>query len=273
MKIYQHPQFSIFFGDKTNAFAKEQFYNLADSRSFLQQPQFEFLKNSDSSNIIFANQVHKTDGLIITSHEQAQAYKPYSAQADFIITNVPGVAIGVATADCLPIIFYDPHNNVIAVAHAGWQGTVGGIAPITVQAMINNFGCEPQDILTFFGPCASVENYEVSADFGQSASLLDTSGCAVHSKWADPSISSDFEQKREIVSRYETQQALNQTITQKNNKYYFNMPLYNQKLLQAVGVTNFNYDFNSCTIAHQNFCSYRREKEKALRQMTIAMLK
>lgn len=239
MLTYHQRSFSIFFGDKQNAFQKQQFYSCTSSHELLAQSPFAFLQTHDVETFIVADQTHGVDGLIITSAQQAANYLPYSRQADFIITNVPGVALGVATADCLPIVFYDPANHVIALAHAGWQGTVKGIALSTVQAMTKNFGTNSSELQIFFGPSASVEAYEVSPDF-----IHNISTC-------------DF---------------INDVFIQKNGRYYFNVVLYNQRLLETFGVKQFNHDYHKCTITNLEFCSHRREKELSLRQMTIALL-
>lgn len=236
MHIYNQKNLSLFFTDKEHAFAKAAYYNCPSTQELLMQPPFSFLQQHNAHALIVADQTHGTDGIIITTLAQALAYKPYSQQADFVVTNVPSVAIGVATADCLPIVMYDPINHVVAVAHAGWQGTVKKIAITTVQAMQQNFGTQPAQLQIFFGPSASVDAYEVGADFVEK-----------------------IDEKTEcLISR--------------NGKHYFNVPLYNQRLLESLGVTQFKYDYNACTITNHQFCSYRREKEQSLRQMTMAVL-
>ena len=285
MKILNHPHFSLIFCDKQNSFARNQFYNLQTSQELLQQPQFEFLPQKNGPQmLITADQIHKTDGLIITSLEQALAYKPYSTQADFIVTNVPQVALGIATADCLPIIFYDAKNNALGVAHAGWPGTVAGIAIKTVQAMQQNFGSNPQDLQIFFGPCASVQMYEVGSDFCEKIQPLESFDTISHICSKSLRTSGEKNSARgECFASVPTQQNVSnhssgkseadKTFIQKNGKHFFNIPLYNQLLLEAHGVpkTAFVWDYFQCTIANNNFCSYRRDKDDQ-RQMTIAWL-
>ncbi len=83
-------------------------------------------------------------------------------KADAIITRQRGVALALSFADCVPLLFYDPVQQVIALAHAGWRGTARGIAIATVEAMQEQSGCRPQDIYAgicpSIGPCC----YEVS---------------------------------------------------------------------------------------------------------------
>ena len=69
-----------------------------------------------------------------------------SPQCDALITNDPGVALVVFTADCTPILLHDPVTGAVGAAHAGWRGTAAGIAAKTVEAMVREFGCAPGDI-------------------------------------------------------------------------------------------------------------------------------
>lgn len=85
-------------------------------------------------------------------------------QADAIITANLGVALFMSFADCVPIMLYDPVQHAIGIAHAGWKGTLGGIARIIVHEMGREYGCIPGDILAAIGPSISAENYPVGAE-------------------------------------------------------------------------------------------------------------
>ena len=83
---------------------------------------------------------------------------------DGLITNTRGLAIGILTADCVPILFFDYKKNIIGAAHSGWKGAYKKI----VKKMINFFkkkGCKLNNILAVVGPCISQKNYEVKDDF------------------------------------------------------------------------------------------------------------
>lgn len=80
---------------------------------------------------------------------------------DGVITDQPGVCIGISTADCVPLLFYDPVRRVAGAAHAGWRGTVARMAAKTVRAMVATFGCDPVHIKALIGPCISVDCFEV----------------------------------------------------------------------------------------------------------------
>ena len=83
---------------------------------------------------------------------------------DALITQVPGLWIGVYSADCVPILVADTRLKVVAAIHAGWRGTVGGITRATVERMIADFGCRPEDLQAVIGPSISPEAFEVGEE-------------------------------------------------------------------------------------------------------------
>lgn len=85
-------------------------------------------------------------------------------EADAAITALAGVAVGVLTADCLPVLLYDPVKRVAGAAHAGWRGTEKGISVKTVEVMGRRFGSRPEDIMAALGPCIGPCCYEVGTD-------------------------------------------------------------------------------------------------------------
>jgi polyphenol oxidase len=88
-------------------------------------------------------------------------------QADAIITRQRGVALTMSTADCAPLLFYDPVQEVIGATHAGWRGTARGIAAATVAEMSAQFGSRPADIHAGVGPSIGPCCYEVSEELRQ----------------------------------------------------------------------------------------------------------
>lgn len=84
-------------------------------------------------------------------------------QADAMVTTRSDVVLGVLTADCGPVLLADPHAHVIAVAHAGWAGTLGGIISATVQTM-QALGAQPSRVVAVLGPCIAQPSYEVGED-------------------------------------------------------------------------------------------------------------
>ncbi len=83
---------------------------------------------------------------------------------DALITDVPGVALMLRFADCLPVLLYDPVRRVIGLAHAGWRGTIEGIAAKTAAAMIEAYGGRPADIVAGLGPCIGPCCYQVGTE-------------------------------------------------------------------------------------------------------------
>ncbi|WP_376793560.1 peptidoglycan editing factor PgeF [Thermogemmatispora sp.] len=82
-------------------------------------------------------------------------------KADAILTAERSVLLAMSFADCLPLLFYDPRRQVIALAHAGWRGTARGIALTTVEALQQHFGCQPTDLQVGIGPGIGVCCYAV----------------------------------------------------------------------------------------------------------------
>lgn len=86
------------------------------------------------------------------------------AQADSMITNRPDMPLVMRFADCTPILFHDPVKKAIGMAHAGWRGTVQGVARATVEAMTAAFGSHPADIRTVIGPSISPNRFQVGEE-------------------------------------------------------------------------------------------------------------
>ncbi len=109
-------------------------------------------------NIILLHQLHSSKIFFINKIPKKKLL------GDGLVTNVKNVAIGILTADCAPILFYDPKKNIIGAVHAGWKGAYKKI----VKKMINNFKKRESnlnDILAVIGPCISQKSYEVQNDF------------------------------------------------------------------------------------------------------------
>jgi YfiH family protein len=85
-------------------------------------------------------------------------------EGDALVTTVPGLAIGVLSADCAPILLADPEAGVVGAAHAGWRGAIGGVIEAVVAAMVDA-GAEPGRISAAVGPCISRRSYEVGDEF------------------------------------------------------------------------------------------------------------
>ncbi|MFV3130720.1 peptidoglycan editing factor PgeF [Niveispirillum sp. KHB5.9] len=105
-------------------------------------------------------QVHSADVVTVTE-PFPHAWAP---KADALVTDRPGIALGILTADCVPVLFVDPVARVIGAAHAGWKGAVTGVLEATVAAMLA-LGAERSRILAGIGPHIGQESYEVGPEF------------------------------------------------------------------------------------------------------------
>lgn len=102
------------------------------------------------------SQVHGKEVLVI---EGSVPQKPI--EADAIITAETGIAIGMMTADCQPILLLDPVNNAVGAVHAGWKGTALGIVVVTGELMWKKYGTRPEDLIVSLGPCIGPCCYKV----------------------------------------------------------------------------------------------------------------
>ena len=105
-------------------------------------------------------QVHGTDVVKIGTEKFDTTF----FKADALVTDRPGIALGIVTADCAPVLFFDPTSGVIGAAHAGWRGALNGIINTTLSAMCS-LGAKANSILATIGPCIGPNSYEVGPEF------------------------------------------------------------------------------------------------------------
>lgn len=118
-----------------------------------------------ADRVAMSNQVHgDCVRLITTADVKRDIYDPEGYQADGLVTDVPGVTLTVFSADCIPVLLYDPVRRVIAAVHAGWMGTAKGIVRKAAERMTGVFGCKAEDILAAVGPGISKCCFETHAD-------------------------------------------------------------------------------------------------------------
>ncbi|AZV39441.1 peptidoglycan editing factor PgeF [Komagataeibacter xylinus] len=121
-------------------------------------------------------QVHGDHVLTATSPWPAGA----GPEGDALVTATPGLALGVITADCAPILFSNAQGTVVGAAHAGWRGACGGIIEATVAAM-GALGCAAGAITAVVGPCIAPASYEVGPDMRADVLARDAAGAAFFS--------------------------------------------------------------------------------------------
>lgn len=183
--------------------------------------------------IVRQHQVHETrcrliteDLLSLPSEEVLTQLEGYDA----MITKMEETCIGVFTADCVPILFYDRHHRAIGAAHAGWRGTLKRIARHTLQQMTDAFGTAAEDVQAIIGPCISEEYFEV--------------GQEVYDAFSE----ADFPMA---------------SIARMHEKWHIDLPLCNQLQLIDMGVPPAQiFQSGICTYAHHNdYFSARRLKK------------
>lgn len=112
----------------------------------------------DPQNLMGVTQVHSADVAIL---REAIAERP---RGDALVTDRPGLALSILTADCAPVLFTDPEAGVIGAAHAGWKGALAGVLEATIAAM-EGLGADRGRIVAAIGPTISQKSYEVGPEF------------------------------------------------------------------------------------------------------------
>ena len=120
---------------------------------------------TDVNQLVTTSQVHGDVIRTATASDiKTDLFAPNEYECDGLITNEPGLALTIYTADCIPILLYDPVKRVIAAVHAGWRGTAQDITGKAVRKMQQDYGCRPEDILAAIGPGISQCCFETHAD-------------------------------------------------------------------------------------------------------------
>lgn len=134
--------------------------------------------SSDQSEIVAINRQRVADAMAVELSHLASVHQVHSPnvhiatgpidgerpRADAVVTNQPGLALSILTADCQPVLFSDPEAGVVAAAHAGWRGALDGVLDATVDAM-ETLGAARANIRAVIGPCISQSAYEVGPEF------------------------------------------------------------------------------------------------------------
>ena len=194
---------------------------------------YEILGNAlgfDSKNLVLSHQTH-TDIVLRVGKEQAGAglFAPELPECDGLITNEPGIALAVFTADCTPILLHDPVTGAVGAVHAGWRGTAASIAAKAVEAMAREFGCRPENIRAAIGPNIGACCFQTDADVPDA--MLEAFG----------------EEAKAFI-------------TPKAEKYYVNLKEINALVLRRAGVRHIDIS-TECTVCQcHRFWSHRVTK-------------
>lgn len=115
----------------------------------------------DEPDLQTVHQIHSTDVLTVA---EGRWSSPGAPRADGLVTDRPGVVLGVMAADCAPVLLADGEASVIGAAHAGWKGALGGVVDATIAAM-EKLGARRERIEVVVGPCIGPQSYEVGPEF------------------------------------------------------------------------------------------------------------
>lgn len=184
----------------------------------------------DPKKLTAAVQVHRDDVKLVTAADWGKGlYEHTDYEADGLITNVPGTALMVYSADCGTLLFEDKRTGAVGACHAGWRGTALGIAKKTVLEMQKHFGTNPEDLTVALGPCIGACCFETDSDVPEAM-------------------------KNALGADAET------AITPKGDKYYVNLKAINRLWLLRTGVLAENIDVCPlCTACDpETFWSHRR---------------
>ena len=116
-------------------------------------------------HVILQNQQHTANITVVTKKDRGQGIfskKTAIRDNDGLITAESDVYLGVFTADCVPVSFYDPRQKIVGIAHSGWQGTIKNIAGEMIARMVKQFSSAPEDTIVYLGPSIGPCCYEVS---------------------------------------------------------------------------------------------------------------
>ncbi len=179
----------------------------------------------NASRLVIPHQVH--DSVVQVIDEETLGHQELIEGVDALITRLPGVCIGVSTADCIPIIIYDPINHCAAAVHAGWRGTVKRIAEKTARQMYSFYRSDYGEMQVMIGPGISLKNFEVGQEV------------------YDEFLQAVFPMER-IAAKYA--------------KWHIDLPLCNRLQLEQLGVRPENIrETGICTYDHtDDFFSARR---------------
>ena len=118
------------------------------------------------ADMVYSHQTHTTNVLRVTKEHAGMGFTVTRNfhDVDGLVTDVPGLMLVTAYADCVPLYFADTRLHVIGLSHSGWRGTVNNMAQATVDKMSYEFGSRPCDIAAFIGPSICASCYEVGDD-------------------------------------------------------------------------------------------------------------
>lgn len=212
--------------------------SVADERDrvYANRRQVYGLFGRDTDSVVHAHLVHGTTVARVTSANNGE----WVEHVDALITNEPECVMTMNFADCAPVVVYDPVHAAIGLAHAGWRGTVAGVARETVRAMTAEFGSVPGDLIATVGPCIGSCCYEVGDDVATA-------------------VRAGFDEADRLLRP-------------SGDRYYFDLPEANRQQLATAGVAQIELS-ELCTACRTDlFFSHRAEKGRTGRFGVVVAL-
>ncbi len=196
-----------------------------------------------TEKLVLANQTHSHIVRVVTDADclGSFSHRDYP-ECDGLVTNTPGIALTVFTADCTPILLHDPVTGAVGAVHAGWRGTASGIVKNAVNAMVSAFGCLPRDICAAIGPNIGACCFETDSDVPET--MVSALG--------------------EEAKRY---------IRAQKEKFYLDLKEINALWLRRSGVTNITISKHCTACSPHLFWSHRVTKGKRGSQGAIIVCK
>ena len=194
----------------------------------------------DPKRLVLANQIHGNTVRAVTAVDARGLDHLDYPQCDGLITNTPGVGLVVFTADCTPVLLFDPVTGAVGAVHAGWKSTAADICGNAVRAMADTYGCRPENIRAAIGPNIGACCFETDADVPQ----------AMQSTYGD---------------------AVQPYIFPKGNKYYVNLKDINAYALQRAGVENIAISDHCTACMSTRYWSHRKMGDRRGSQGAIIL--
>ena len=183
----------------------------------------------DPEKMVMTMQIHSDIVRVVSDADCCGLCHRNYPQCDGLVTNTPGVALMIFTADCTPLLFHDPVTGAVGAAHAGWRGTAQAIGARVVEAMVTNFGSKPQDIRAAIGPNVGICHFETDADVP--TAMVEAFGSEA-----------------------------NEYIEKKGEKYFLDLKAINALVLRRAGVEHIEIS-DACTMCQPDrFWSHRVTK-------------
>ena len=229
-KLSNNKNLKHYFFSRKNGFSKGLYQSLNcgmgsnDNKEDIMK-NLEVVENKlgcKKQSLITLNQMHSNEVVYFNNEDSVKN----KLSGDAMITKVKNIALGILTADCASILFYNPKKKIIGCAHAGWKGALNGIIQNTVLKF-NELDSKNDDLIVAIGPCLGKKKFEVKKDFYEKFMLKNYKN-------------NEFFEKK------------------KNNSYFFDLRSFINNELLILGINNVeNIDIDTYSNS-ENFYSYRR---------------